>query len=315
VILTVKDNFGREITYLRVSVTQRCNLNCVYCGREDCAKKGEELSPDVIKTIVSAFAECGISKVRITGGEPLVRSDIAEIVKAIRSVDGISTVALTTNGVYLKRYAKELKDAGLDSVNISLDSTDGSTYRHLTGADVLHKVMEGIDEAEMAGLAPIKINAVLMKGVNSDGAGELINLAKERSIDVRFIELMPFSESGEDESLVVTGEDILNEFSFLKPLGITEGTAEYYAAEGFKGRVGLISPVSKKFCNNCNRIRLLSDGSVKPCLGYDDAYDILQYIGGRNELVNRVKDIIKKKPAGHHFENNAPSHGLNRTGG
>ena len=311
----MKDSFGREITYLRVSVTQRCNLNCVYCGKEDCVKKGEELSPDTIKTIVSAFAKCGINKVRITGGEPLVRSDICGIVKAIRAVDGIKTVALTTNGVYLKDYAKELKEAGLDSVNISLDSTDGSTYRHLTGADVLHKVMEGIDESEKAGLSPIKINAVLMKGVNSDGAGELINLAKEQKIDVRFIELMPFSDSGEDKSLIVTGEDILNEFSFLKPLGITEGTAQYYAAEGFKGRVGLINPVTKKFCNNCNRVRLLSDGTVKPCLGYDTAYDIMPYISDENELINKVKDIIMKKPAGHNFKNETPNHGLNRTGG
>ena len=311
----MKDNFGREITYLRVSVTQRCNLNCVYCGKEDCAKKGEELSPETIKTIVSAFAKCGINKVRITGGEPLVRGDICDIVKTIRSIDGIKTVALTTNGVYLKDYAKDLKAAGLDSVNISLDSIDGSTYRHLTGADVLHKVMDGIDEAESAGLAPIKINAVLMKGVNSDGSGELINLAKERKIDVRFIELMPFSDSGEDKSLVVTGEDILNEFSFLKPLGITEGTAQYYAADGFKGRVGLISPVSKKFCNNCNRIRLLADGKVKPCLGYDAAYDIMPYLNDENELINKVKDIIMKKPAGHNFKDEIPAHGLNKTGG
>ena len=311
----MKDSFGREITYLRVSVTQRCNLNCVYCGREDCAKKEEELSADEIKAIVYAFSKCGINKVRITGGEPLVRSDICEIIKAIRSVDSIKTVALTTNGVYLKQYANELKAAGLDSVNISLDSTDGSTYRHLTGADVLHKVFEGIDEAEKAGLVPIKINAVLMKGVNSDGAGELINLARERKVDVRFIELMPFSDSGEDKSLIVTGEEILNEHSYLKPLDITEGTAQYYAACGFKGRVGLISPVSKKFCNNCNRIRLLSDGKLKPCLGFDTLYDIMPYINDENELINKVKEIITKKPAGHHFENEKPAHGLNKTGG
>lgn len=311
----MKDNFGREITYLRVSVTQRCNLNCVYCGKEDCAKKGEELSPAEIKTIVSAFAKCGINKVRITGGEPLVRGDICEIVKQIRSINGISTVALTTNGVYLKEYAKELKAAGLDSVNVSLDSTDGSTYRHLTGADVLYKVMEGIDEAEKVGLSPIKINAVLMKGVNSDGAGALINLAKERNIDLRFIELMPFSDSGEDESLIVTGEEILNEFPFLQPLNITEGTAQYYAADGFKGRVGLISPVSKKFCNDCNRIRLLSDGKVKPCLGYDTAYDVMPYINDENELFYKIRDIIAKKPAGHNFKKEKPAHGLNKIGG
>ncbi len=181
-ITTVKDNFGREISYLRISVTQRCNLNCVYCGKEDCAKKATELSPFKYYTIARAFAKCGIKKIRITGGEPLVRNDIAKIVRLLRTISEIETISLTTNGVYLKQYAKELKSAGLDSVNISLDSTDGSTYHHLTGADVLQKVMEGVDEAEKAGLSPIKINAVLMKGVNSDGAGELINLAKNRKI-------------------------------------------------------------------------------------------------------------------------------------
>ena len=225
----MKDSFGREITYLRVSVTQRCNLNCVYCGKEDCAKKGEELSPKTIKTIVSAFAKCGINKVRITGGEPLVRSDICEIVKAIKSVGDIKTVTLTTNGVYLKKYAEKLKEAGLDSVNISLDSTDGSTYRHLTGADVLLRVMEGIDEAEKAELKPIKINAVLMKGVNSDGAGELINLAKERKIDVRFIELMPFSESGEDKDLMFCLVSYRQISEFLRIIKNFDGVFVYYS--------------------------------------------------------------------------------------
>ena len=184
-IITVKDSFGREISYLRISVTQRCNLNCVYCGKEDCAKKAEELTPEQYYKIAKAFAKCGIKKIRITGGEPLVRGDVADIVRLIRTVSGIETVALTTNGVYLKQYAEELKESGLDSVNISLDSTDGSTYRHLTGADVLQRVMEGIDAAEKAGLSPLKLNAVLMKGVNSDGAGELISLAKELTLTAR----------------------------------------------------------------------------------------------------------------------------------
>jgi cyclic pyranopterin phosphate synthase len=293
----MKDNFGREIEYLRVSVTQRCNLNCVYCGKTDCAKKETELSPEIIEKLVRAFVKRGITKVRVTGGEPLVRNDICETVKRIRGIDGVKTVALTTNGVYLKQYAKELKKAGLDSVNISLDSTDGSTYRHLTGADVLEKVMEGIDEAENVGLSPVKVNAVLMKGVNSDGAQELVNLAKEKKIDVRFIELMPFSESGIDKRLIVTGGDILRQFPFLKPMNYFEGTAEYYTADGFNGKVGLINPITKKFCSTCNRIRLLSDGKVKPCLGYDETYDLMPYINDENELENEVKNIILKKPA------------------
>lgn len=314
-ITTVKDSFGREISYLRISVTQRCNLNCVYCGKEDCAKKTAELTPLQYYTIAKAFAGCGIKKIRITGGEPLVRKDIAEIVRLIRTIPEMETLSLTTNGVYLKRYAKELKAVGLDSVNISLDSTDGSTYRHLTGADVLQKVMEGIDEAEEAGLSPIKINAVLMKGVNSDGAGELIHLAKERKIDVRFIELMPFSDEGENTDLMVTGDEILQQFPFLSPAESEESTAKYYTADGFHGRVGLINPVTHKFCGDCNRVRLLCDGKVKPCLGFDTAYDIMPYINDEEKLINEIKNIILQKPAGHHFENKEATHGLNRTGG
>ena len=313
-IITVKDSFGREISYLRISVTQRCNLNCVYCGKEDCAKKAEELTPEQYYKIAKAFAKCGIKKIRITGGEPLVRGDVADIVRLIRTVSGIETVALTTNGVYLKQYAEELKESGLDSVNISLDSTDGSTYRHLTGADVLQRVMEGIDAAEKAGLSPLKLNAVLMKGVNSDGAGELISLAKERKIDVRFIELMPFSDEGENADLLVTGDELLKQFPILEYTG-SEGTAKYYSAEGFKGRVGLISPVTRKFCNGCNRVRLLCDGKVKPCLGYDTAYDILPFINDEEKLIKEIEKIILKKPAGHNFENRSTAHGLNKTGG
>ncbi len=314
-ITTVKDSFGREISYLRLSVTQRCNLNCVYCGKADCAKKEAELSPETYYQIVKAFAACGITKVRVTGGEPLVRQDVAAIVKLIRSIPGIETISLTTNGVYLKQYAKVLKNAGLDSVNISLDSTDGSTYRHLTGADVLHKVLAGIDEAERVGLSPIKINAVLMKGVNSDGADALIHLAKTRQTDVRFIELMPFSDEGENDELLVSGDEILQQFPFLSPVESEEGTAQYYTAEGFQGRIGLISPVSHKFCHACNRIRVLCDGKVKPCLGYDAVYDIMPYINDEKKLINEIKNIILKKPAGHSFENKSNAHGLNRTGG
>ena len=311
----MKDRFGREISYLRISVTQRCNLNCVYCGKADCAKKEAELDPASFYTIAKAFTKCGIRKIRVTGGEPLVRNDIGEIVRLLRSLSEIETLALTTNGVYLKQTAKELKAAGLDSVNISLDSTDGSTYRHLTGADVLANVLAGIDEAERVGLSPIKINAVLMKGVNSDGAGQLIELAKERQIDVRFIELMPFSDEGEDRSLLVTGDEILRQFPFLKPVESETGTARYYAADGFRGRIGLINSVSQKFCSQCNRVRLLCDGRVKPCLGHDAAYDVTPFLNDEKKLEKEIESIIIKKPAGHCFESESAAHGLNRTGG
>ncbi len=312
----MKDLFHREIDYLRVSITERCNLNCIYCGKEDCRKKNVELSPETIGRLVRAFSKCGIKKVRITGGEPLVRSDVCEIVRHIRETPGIETIGLTTNGVLLEQYAALLAAAGLQSVNISLDSTDGSTYRHLTGADVLDRVLRGITAAQDAGLAPIKLNAVLMKGVNDDGAADLIRLAKDQPIDVRFIELMPFSDVGEQKERIVTGDEILAEFPFLRPLDVQENAAaRYYTADGFCGRVGLISPISHRFCNECRRIRLLSDGSVKPCLAFDTTFDLLSYADDEAALLQRIQEIILKKPAGHQFNDAAATHGLNRTGG
>ena len=312
----MKDLFNREIDYLRVSITERCNLNCIYCGKEDCLKRNVELSPEIIGKLVSAFSRCGIRKVRITGGEPLVRADVCDIVRQIAAISGIETIGLTTNGVLLEQYAAPLAKAGLHSVNISLDSTDGSTYRHLTGADVLDRVLRGIEAAQAAGLAPIKLNAVLMKGVNDDGAGDLITLAKDEPIDVRFIELMPFSDMGEQKDRIVTGDELLERFPFLRSLEAQEdATARYYTADGFRGRVGLISPISHRFCNQCRRIRLLSDGSAKPCLAFDTSFDLLPYLDDEQALVARVQQIILEKPAGHHFQDAAASHGLNKTGG
>ena len=312
----MKDKFGREIDYLRVSITTRCNLNCVYCGKEDCEKKELELPAETICELVRGFAACGIRKIRITGGEPLVRADVCEIIRGIRAIEGIEKIALTTNGVLLAQNAEALKRAGLDSVNVSLDSTDGSTYRHLTGADVLDKVLCGIEEAQKAGLVPIRLNAVLMKGVNDDGAGDLIELARTGPIDVRFIELMPFSDAGEDAAKRVTGDEILARFPFLRPTQSQESaTARYYTADGFRGRVGLISPVSHQFCDSCSRIRLLSNGRVKPCLAFEDSFDLLPYIKNKETLCARIAQIIQQKPAGHAFSSGAPAHGLNRTGG
>ena len=312
----MKDNFGREIDYLRVSITTRCNLNCIYCGKEDCDKKEQELPVAAFRTLVRAFAKCGIKKVRITGGEPLVRADVCEIVEAICQTEGIETLGLTTNGVLLEQFAAPLANAGLDSVNISLDSTDGSTYRHLTGADVLDKVLRGIEAAQKAGLSKIKINAVLMRGVNDAGAKDLIALAKESPIDVRFIELMPFSGIGEADDRRITGDELLERFPFLQPMESQENaTARYYTAEGFRGRIGLISPVTHKFCDSCCRVRLLSDGRLKPCLAYEESYDLMPYMENETALIARIRQIIAEKPAGHAFDTKTPAHGLNRTGG
>ena len=297
----MRDDFGREINYLRVSVTQRCNLNCLYCGSD--SPDLEEMTVDEISRYVKAFVICGINKVRITGGEPLLRSDIIEIVSALSENQDIKKLVLTTNGVYLKKYARALKEAGLSAVNVSLDALDGEKYKRLTGRDCLPQVLEGIDEAERVKLK-VRVNAVLIRGQNEDQAEALIGLAKGRNIDVRFIELMPFSDAGENADMIVKGNEILERFPFLKPLksnktGFEQSVARYYEAEGFKGRIGLITPVSDKFCDNCNRIRLLSDGKVRPCLGHDDVIDLRKC--SDDDLIGTVKEAIRSKPKGHEF--------------
>ena len=314
------DSYGRKINYLRVSVTKRCNLNCSYCGV--CSEKDNyELSAQQIEQIVRAFAQCGITKVRLTGGEPLVRQDICDIAERISKIDGIKKLALTTNGINLKKYAKSLKDVGVTAVNISLDTTDEEQYKQLTGYNGLCKVFEGIDECESVGLSPIRLNAVLIKSKNDTQAESLINIARDRNIDVRFIELMPFSDDGENENLVIKGDDILKQFPYLRPVTTAESNfeksvARYYEADGFKGKIGFITPISDKFCSECNRIRLLSDGKVKTCLGNDEVIDLMDVIDNEELLKERVREAILSKPMEHKFTcGYGASHGLNKIGG
>ena len=314
------DSYNRDINYLRVSVTKRCNLNCTYCGAKN--ESGEELSPIQIEKIVKAFVRCGINKVRLTGGEPLVRRDICEIAERISHIDGVKKLALTTNGILLKKYADKLKQSGITAINISLDTTDKEQFRHITGYDGLDKVFEGIDECERVGLSPIRLNSVLTNGKNEEQAENLINIARNRKIDVRFIELMPFSSDGENYELVVKGEEILKRFPQLKPCieagktDFEQSVAKYYTAEGFKGRVGFITPVSNRFCSECNRIRLLSDGRIKPCLGNDAVYNIMDFIDNEDRLKEEIEKIIMSKPREHSFEcGYGNHHGLNLIGG
>ncbi len=311
----MKDKLGREINYLRISVTRRCNLNCSYCGHKK-DSRGKELTPDEILTLTAAFAKKGITKVRLTGGEPLVREDIAEIAEGIKGIDGIKSLYITTNGILLKKYAPLLRKAGVDGVNISLDTLDKRRFAELTGTDRLRSVKEGIEAALGQGFKSVKINSVLVKGRNDDEALRLMELARDNMLDVRFIELMPFSAAGENEKLVVTTAELLERADFLYPdENVYEGTAEYYKADGFKGRVGFISPRSRKFCASCNRIRLLCDGSVKPCLGNEISYDLMPFIENKELLEQKIEEVISDKPLSHHFEKGEFFRGLNLIGG
>jgi cyclic pyranopterin phosphate synthase len=309
------DQYGRRIHYLRISLTDKCNLRCRYCLPHGVrlVSMQDILTMEEIAMVARCGAALGIDRIKLTGGEPLVRRGILQLMEMLREIEGIQQITMTTNGLLLRQYLPELTARGLAAVNISLDTLDPDIYRQITGYDGVQEVMAAVDAAISAGLK-VKINAVLIRDINAHEAQSLIMLAKDNDIDIRFIELMPFSDEGENAQLIVTGDEILQQFPFLEYTN-TEGTARYYSANGFKGRVGLINPVTHKFCGECNRVRLLCDGKVKPCLGYDTAYDIMPYINNEEQLVNEIKNIILKKPEGHNFENENPTHGLNKTGG
>jgi GTP 3',8-cyclase len=302
------DKCGREIDYLRISVTPNCNLQCIYCNSDmpEAAKTISKryLTASEIGLVTAAMANLGIKKVRITGGEPLMRPDLAEIISNVVKVNGISDISMTTNGIGLAETAKNLKDAGLKRVNVSIDSLDNDKYAYITGGGDLAQVLKGIKSAVDAGLSPIKINVVTIKGINDDEINEFIGLAKAHPVDVRFIELMPIGQFGADNSdRIVFNSDIIAAHPWLQELENNSAqVAQYYAGGGYCGRVGFISPISHKFCDHCNRIRVTYDGKIKPCLGDNSEIDISAVLRRAPEqLEGFIKKAILKKPFGHHF--------------
>lgn len=280
----MKDQFGREINYLRVSVTDLCNLRCQYCmpahGITPKLKHKDILTLEEIFYVVETCAQLGFDKVRITGGEPLVRKGIIGLISNISQL-GISDLSMTTNGTYLLNYAADLADAGLQRVNISLDTLNKKRYREITRGGDLSKVLAGIKAAENNGLTPIKINTVLIGGFNDQEIGDFLNLTYDQPIDVRFIELMPIGQaSAWAKSRFVSNQRILEGFPQLAPLNVEDShsPAKYYKLPKAQGRVGLINPISHLFCMECNRIRLTADGKLKPCLHSNQEIDLKQII-------------------------------------
>ncbi len=296
----MQDTYGRKITYLRISVTDLCNLRCVYCMPESGVEKRchtDMMSVDEIIRAVEASAECGITKVRITGGEPLVRKGIVDICRGISSIDGIEEVCLTTNGVLLPKYAQQLRDAGVDRLNISLDTLDPEKYSMLTRIGKLDDALAGLEAAEKAGFTGTKINAVLIGGINSTEINELVALTKDKEIDFRFIELMPIGEcSSWDKERFIPGQTVLDAVPELVEDGMN-GVSRMYRVPGWKGRVGLIDPISHRFCDQCNRIRITADGKVKPCLHSASEFDLRGL--DREGMVNVLRSAIESKPGRH----------------
>lgn len=294
----MKDQFDREITYLRVSITDLCNLRCRYCMPDGvCQKQHEDiLSFEEITEIVEAAAGLGVKKIRITGGEPLVRKGCVELVRMVAAVPGIEEVDMTTNGVLLSRYGAALKQAGLRRVNISLDSLHPEKYADITGGGDLNAAREGIRAAFDAGLTPVKINTVLIGGFNDDEISDFVALTRTWPVELRFIELMPMGGTfGKDA--YVPGETVLQEVPQLQPIPYDGGVAQLYRLPEGKGRVGLISPLSRHFCGTCNRLRLTSEGNLKPCLHSNQEILVRGKHGA--ELTETMRKAILNKPRMH----------------
>ena len=295
------DRLGRNITYMRLSVTELCNLRCRYCMPEEgvCKKSHfDMLTEDEMVTAVEAAAALGITKLRITGGEPLVKKNIVSICRRAAAVDGIQEVCLTTNGVLLPQLAKPLKEAGVKRLNMSLDTLDPSKYAYITRIGTLESFREGFHAALDAGFEKVKINAVLIGGFNDNEIVPLAELTKHYPVDVRFIEMMPMYDSGDfDQNAFVPNSRVLEVLPEAEAVSHDGGVAKLYRLPGAKGNIGLISPVNAHFCGECNRIRLTADGKVKPCLHSADEYSLkgLTFDGMKQVL----EEAIWNKPAWH----------------
>ena len=296
----MKDTFGRSITYLRLSITELCNLRCRYCMPENGVPKrphAELMTEEEMIQAVEAAAALGVTKVRITGGEPLTKPNVISICRRVAATEGIQEVVLTTNGIRLPEMASSLREAGVSRINMSLDTLDDEKYRKITRGGELAQAVSGLQAALKAGFSKIKINAVLIGGFNDDEIETLADLTKIYPVDVRFIELMPMPGlPGFDSESYISAESVLTHLAEAEKIG-TEGVARLYRLPGAQGNIGLISPVSCHFCRECNRIRLTADGHLKPCLHSRDEI----CIRGMNfeEMKEAFAQAISMKPKQH----------------
>lgn len=310
----LKDNFLRTIDYLRLSVTDRCNMRCIYCMPSDGtlpSLNSEILSYEEIIRIVKVAAGLGVRKVRLTGGEPLARKNIAFLIASIKRIKGIEDFSMTTNGILLEKYAGEISSAGLDRVNISLDSFDPLRYREITRGGELDIVLRGLEAAAKAGLNPIKINMVPIKGLNEDEIIDFAKLTLDSEYQVRFIEFMPSGTADfwSPDKYITTSEikKVIENFAPLSPVRMRKnGPSKYFRLQGAKGVVGFISALTHHFCEDCNRIRLTADGKIRPCLFSETEIDL------RSALRRGVSDLeierllrlsVEAKPKEHNLNN------------
>ena len=317
----MKDGFGREITYLRLSITDRCNLRCRYCMPDEgvCKRRHDEmLTEDEMISAVEAAASLGITKLRVTGGEPLVKKNVLSICRRASAVEGIREVCLTTNATLLPELAKPLREAGVSRVNISIDTLDPEKYAYMTRRGTLADALKGIDAALEAGFDKIKLNAVLIGGFNDDEIRPIAELTRTLGADVRFIELMPMYDGGDfPPSSYIKADTVLEKLPEAVPENEADGVARLFRLPGAKGRLGLITPVSSHFCARCNRIRLTADGMIKPCL-HSPAEICIKGLT-RDEMAAKMREAVMSKPERHdelsYSERSGAARNMNRIGG
>jgi len=312
-VAPLADAFARPITYLRISVTDRCNLRCTYCMPEaglPWIPKAEILSFEEIERIVAAAASVGVRSIRLTGGEPLVRRDLAQLVASLAAIDGIDDIALSTNGLLLEAQLPGLARAGLRRVNVSLDTLRADRFERIARRPGLERVLAGIDAAIAAGLGPIKLNCVVMRGINDDELLDFAELTRERELFVRFIELMPVVENaGAQRDEYVAAIEMLARIGEREGLQAVpgpggNGPARYFAFPGARGAVGVISPLSHDYCDTCNRVRLTADGRLRLCLFGDYHIDLRTPVragASRDELTSLFRGGMLIKPERHHL--------------
>lgn len=315
------DQFGREINYARISVTDRCNLRCRYCMPECGVKKlphDEILSLEEILRVANIFSQLGIKKIRLTGGEPLLRKNLPSLVRELKKIPAIEKITLTTNGVLLKNFFRELISAGLDGINLSLDTLDENIFSELTRRNFFSHLLDGLNILLAENNFSVKINCVPLENINEKEILKIAALAKNNSVSVRFIELMPIGCAYNSGLKKIPITDIFstleNNFGMLFPVhekNILQGPAQYFRPKNFVGKIGFIAALENKFCANCNRIRLTSEGFLKTCLSFDAGLDVKKFLRssvGDDELLEKIREAIYHKPREHFFTDKSLSH-------
>jgi cyclic pyranopterin phosphate synthase len=306
------DPFGRQIEYVRLSVTDKCNLRCFYCmpkGFKSFEEPDNWLSFDEIERVIGAFGELGVHRVRLTGGEPLVRHNLAQLASRLSSLPGIDDLSLSTNATLLEKQAQELYQGGIRRINVSLDTMDEKRFTAITGGGKLEGVLKGLKKARQVGFAPIKINMVVMKDTNQDDYQRILEYCMENNFTLRFIETMPMGASGRDASdqylsLQTVKEQLAKKYDLVSGLMTGGGPARYYRINGTGFEIGFITPISQHFCASCNRVRISVDGTLYLCLGQEDKLELRPLLRAGisdQDLKKVISEAIARKPERHEF--------------